>query len=254
MSSLKRNRATVKASGPRQKHWPDVVKPGVGIRGGPRGMLEMRYASRVPELKFVDTANSALGSQSTAAPPTATTVLTCVQGAAAYQRIGQRVQLHSLRLVGSIFPNATMAGFSPGRVLVVYDRQANAAAPAWSDVIQCVTSGGSASSSVRDGLNLANRERFVILIDERMTFPCVTDTAGSFSSIGNLGSSEKNPGMFNFDRYVKLHGLESHFNNTNGGTIADIQTGSIVMFFVTDANAGTGWTFQWSSRIRYQDL
>jgi len=251
---LKRSRAAASASAPKRKtKWPDVMKAGIGLRGGPRGMLT-RYSGRVPELKWVDIGNNNLTSASYAAPVTPINLFQTVQGGAGYQRIGQRVQLHSLQIRGQIYPTATQTGSCNLRVLVVYDRQANAAQCAYSDVITNVSAAGTATQSITGFVNMANRERFIVLIDEVLWCPALSIAGGSATVTGLVTGSDKVQSMFNFSRYVKLKGLETHFNNTNGGTYADIQTGMLTMFFAADGAGSTNWIFNWQSRVRFQDI
>jgi len=232
----------------------DVMKPPVGIPRSIHGSLALtRYGTKVPELKFVDfTSNSNFASSAT--PPSAVPLLLCVQGTAPYNRIGQRIQLVSMRIRGQVAPIATTSASSFGRIIVVYDRQANGASPSWTDVISQYDQGGNLNSGVLAGLNMGNRERFIVLIDEQYTFSSQTITAGAVSSVFPLTATEKVPIMANFDRYVKLRGLETHFNQTNGGTIADIQTGAIHMFVAGDATSASAFKFTWWGRFRYQDL
>lgn len=205
-----------------------------------------------PETKFVDTASFSANFVSTATPPTAVPLIIPVQGAAAYNRIGQKITLRSLRMRGLIANSATGIQIL-GRVLVVYDKQANAALPVWTDVILAVTSAGAASSNITDGLNMANRDRFIVLADEQINFPAITNTGGVLSNLAF--PQEKNPSMFNFDRFIPLKDMEMHFNNTNGGTYADIQTGSVSVFFAMEAGGtAASWTFTGSTRARYRDF
>jgi len=226
------------------------MKPAVGIKSAKLGMLELRYKTGVPEMKFVDTSASTTITSS-AGPPIPTTLNLCVQGTGPYNRIGQRIQMMSLRITGYVWPNATTTAYSAGRIIVVYDRQANAALPVWTDLIANVTQAGSVNTGVYGNLNLANRERFIILADERYNFSPSTATGSATSAVT---ATEKNPVMANFDRFIKLRGLEAHFNQTNGGTYADIQTGSITIFLVGDATSGGNFTFTYWTRLRYQDL
>lgn len=219
----------------------------------PRGLIAAQGVSpgagRTSETKFVDVAIGSNAFVSTATPPTAISLCTPVQGAAAVNRIGQKITLKSIRIRGNVTPTATGVE-AIARILVVYDKQANAMLPMWGDVIAGVTSAGAASNTITDGINMANRDRFIVLMDEQYNLPPQTYTGGVVTNLSY--PQEKNPSMWNFDRYVKLKDMEVHFNNTNGGTYADIQTGSINMF-VALASYGTAnsWEFSWGSRTRF---
>lgn len=232
-----------------------TMKPLIGIPST-HGMLQAR---RLPEIKFVDFPNTGIVSQAGTNSATGTSLFGTTQGAFGWNRNGQRVILKSLRLRGIISQNPTItsqAANATARVVVVYDRQANGALPIWGDVTLAVTAAGATSSLCRDGLNLANRERFKVLIDESLYLPAYNQAAAAnyTSNISPPNVTDKNPSMFNFDRYVLLHDLDTHFNNNNAGTVADIQTGSLIMFWITDASAGANWTFTVSARTRYDDI
>jgi len=210
----------------------------------------MMGSGRGPEIKFVDVASTAKNFVTAATPPTATTLCIPVQGAAAFNRIGQKITLKSLRIRGSV-TNAADALHGMGRIIVVYDKQANAALPTWTEVIGAVTSAGVASNTAFDGLNMANRDRFIILADEMLVLPGMQNAAGVITNITDFGT-DKNPSMYNFDRFIRLRDMECHFNNTNGGTFADIQSGSLSIFTCTSSTTNA-FTFTFSARVRFSD-
>lgn len=212
----------------------------------------MRYPSRSGELKFVDLGITNIVFRLAAAPPVAVSLCFPVQGAAGFNRIGQKICLKSVRVRG-IVTNILTALQQGGRILIVYDRQANAALPAWTDVIGAVTSAGAASSGMYDGNQLANRERFIILADEQFWLPSVTNTAGVLTNVGSLNQTDKGPSMWNFERFIKLKDLPMQFNNTNGGTAADIQTGSLNIFCVCQTT-DSSYNLAFTARTRYSDM
>lgn len=207
-------------------------------------------ATRWPEVKFVDLDQATTG-RLPATPPVAQSLFFPVQGAAGYNRIGQKVTLKSIRVRG-VITNILTSVQQMGRIIICYDRQANAAVPAWADVITNVSSNGTATVNIADGVNLGNRDRFIILADEQLWLPSVTNTAGVLTNVGALNATDKNPSMFNFDRFIKLRDAETHFNNTNGGTAADIQSGSLNLFFAV-GTTDSSFTFTYSVRVRYSD-
>ena len=59
--------------------------------------------------------------------------------------------------------------------------------------------------------------------------------------------------MHDFKIYKKLN-QEVIFNSTNGGTIADIQTGAIFCLMLgSNGDANTDITATWTSRARFDD-
>lgn len=162
----------------------------------------------------------------------ATGVLTllnlCAQGVTAVTRLGRRITMKSLFIRGVIELAATTTGYGPWRILVVYDKQANAAAPTATDIL--------AADAYQSFNNLGNSKRFQTLIDK--TYDCV-GTAG--------------PQSLDVKLYKKLnHGVE--FNAGSAGTIADIQTGSIyALVYHTGTYAVAAPTFNVWSRVRFSD-
>lgn len=209
-------------------------------------------SSSRPEVKWVDYPTTTSNFRSAATPPTAVSIFTPLQGAAGFNRIGQKVTLKSLRVRGQVMNIAT-ATQDVGRIIVVYDKQANAALPNWADLITSISAAGAATTNVLCGLNMANRERFIVLADEMLLLPSVTNAGGLgvLTNLGAINTSDKNPSMFNFDRFIRLRDMEAHFNNTNGGTFADVQTGSLNIFFVSGNDAQ--YSCIWNARVRYSD-
>ena len=114
------------------------------------------------------------------------------------------------------------------RIIVVYDKQANATAPAITDVL--------VADSFIGQNNLNNRDRFVILCDQ-ISAPI---GAQSDSSVGGV-------------IYKKIN-LETMFNAGSAGTIGDITSGSVYLFVAQTAGIGiANPSFNWRARIRFQD-
>jgi len=105
-----------------------------------------------------------------------------------------------------------------------------------------------AASSPTSELNLDNRERFSILKEWTWVMgPTAANQSGQ--TLTDDGSQ-----CLSFSTFVKLKGLESVYNATNGGGIADVTSGSLLMLFVCDVNSTSGaWAMSYSSRLRYYD-
>lgn len=163
---------------------------------------------------------------------TTTSVLTllngCLQGTSATTRLGRRITMKSIYIRGNLQLDTTTTGFCPVRILVVYDKQANGAAPVATDIL--------VTDTINAQNNLSNSRRFVTLFDEVVP---VIGTAG--------------PQAAHVKLYKKLqHQVE--FNSGNAGTIADIQTGSV--YSVVFANNRTAVATILSGlvcRIRFTD-
>lgn len=212
-----------------------------------------RYESHRREIKYCDSTVGTQGLKNFATPPVALFIQMPLQGAAPYQRVGQRIMLKSLRLRG--FIENLQTGISDvGRVIVIYDRQTNGASPIWSDLILATVANGTTSSDALDGINMNNRERFKVLCDEQIYLPAVTNVGG-VGSLTNAGTMfDNNSGAkHNFDRFIPLKDLETHFKATAGG-VGDVATGGLFAFFVCEETADNTWAWRGGFRLRYDDI
>lgn len=150
-------------------------------------------------------------------------------GTSASTRIGRKVIMKSLLLRYRWQLAATSVGGSPCRILIVYDKQANVAAPVITDILL--------SDTFTSPNNLSNRDRFVTLSDH-MTEPiAVQDTYAQASSIW------------------KTLNLETLFNAGTAGNVTDITTGSVYLFACqTSTITVAAPALVYQSRIRYTDV
>jgi len=150
------------------------------------------------------------------------------QGTTASTRLGRRIVMRSLLLKYQVSLVPTSAGNSPIRVLVVYDAQANATAPAATDVLL--------TNEITSPMNLSNSRRFKTLCDE--VIPCI-GTAGPQACL--------------WTRYIKMN-LNTEFNTGSAGTVGDIQSGSVYMLTLQNGQIITASpTANMYSRIRFSD-
>lgn len=151
------------------------------------------------------------------------------QGTSASERIGRKLTMKSLFLRHSHELNPTSTGGSPLRVLVVYDKQANAAAPAITDILQV--------DDFQSPNNLSNRDRFVTLIDEIMDV---------VSANANVTAADTN---------YKSINLEMLYNAGTTGAIGSITSGSMYLFVAQTGNiATTASVYDFYTRVRYTDV
>lgn len=119
-------------------------------------------------------------------------------------------------------------------VFLVYDRQSNGAAPAFTDIYN-----GSGSALAPFGhRNVNNLERFEVL------------KKGTYK----IDSASNN--MIRDSWYLPMH-HETRYNGGNAGTIADIQTGSIYLVFVDQNTAVVGAASMAADvdcRVRFHDM
>lgn len=154
--------------------------------------------------------------------------------------------MKSLHIRGWLQPQAS--GFEDiARIIVYYDSQSNGAAPTIQTLLQDSNVG--AATSYNSEINLTNRQRFKILRDTMIHTPAYTNTAGVLT---NMAPRVTEGGNVIYNEFIKLKGLETIFNATNGGTIADITSGAIgiVAFCAVNNNS---WYFSFGTRLRYYD-
>jgi len=178
-------------------------------------------------------------------------------GSSMFNRIGRKIEMKSIRLVCDIETlNVTRATITPdiGRIMVIYDRQTNGANPAQADFLQDTDQAGTNYTTAFSGLNMNNRERFVTLIDKKLSLPQGTATAGVLTNVfPNDGLSI--PAQF--DEFRKLRGLTTHYKaDSNPAVIGDISTGGLFIVSLGFAQtAGTElYRYQWNVRLKYTDL
>lgn len=188
--------------------------------------------SKMGELKFVDVgtrADTLTASVTTFTTPGAVFLLNgIVPGSGADQRIGRVVTGKSIYVRGVFSMGATSTSGSPLRILIVYDKQANATAFNTTDLLK--------QDDFRSGNNLSNRDRFTVIAD------MITPYIGSGDKV-----------QTNFEIYKKLN-LETQFNAGTAGSIGDITSGSIYIMFAHFGIATAGPVVNWWSRYRYRDV
>jgi len=181
------------------------------------------------ELKFLDSSMNDDPLLASGAFTAGTLLNGLVPGSTASQRIGRKVTIKSLLVRYSWGLATTSTGGSPLRILIVYDKQANAVAPAITDILL--------TDTFHSANNLSNRDRFVTISD------IITDpvsTGDSFAVAGVI--------------YKKLN-LETMYNAGTAGTIGDISSGSIYMFVAQTGRIATASPeFSSTVRIRYTDV
>ena len=153
-----------------------------------------------------------------------------VPGSGADQRIGRKVVLKSIlfRWTTQLSSSSTLGGSV--RIIIVYDKQANAVAAAPSDIFS------TAGPDFNSPNNLSNRDRFVTLSD---TITSPMSAQGDWAQCGVI--------------YKRIN-LETMFNSGNAGTINDITTGSIYVYAAQSGSIGTAAVNLFATaRVRYED-
>lgn len=155
----------------------------------------------------------------------------CVQGSDYDDRIGRKIVMRSVFIRGMVASEQSInmatvgAGGSTSqcaRMIVFLDNQPNGAAPAVTDLLN--------SASPFSQLNLNNRDRFRVLADETFAF-------GPMKIFGTTAGFADNQSEL-VERFIRLR-HETIYNAGNAGTIGDINSGALYMFWIGDQIAGT---------------
>lgn len=171
-------------------------------------------------------------------------------GTGFFNRIGSRIEMKSLHIRG-VLRNGATAVQSFCRMAIVYDRQPTGALPIWSDIFQARDQTGTATNSTASGVNLDNRDRFVVVRDVQYFLPSVSNAAGVLTNGPSYPGSDQESDI---NIFIKLKGLVTHFkSSSNPATITDIATGALYFCTADQLNAGA-WQWQLGFRLRYDDM
>lgn len=229
----------------KRSRWNKVRVARAGYGGGmlTRILNNSGYGS---ETKSVDIANSTYAVTTTGL----VTPLNLIQvGSTFCNRIGRRIEMVSLYMTGQLrLTGSSTATHDYVRVLIVYDRQTNGATPAIATILANYDQTTAQTTNAGSGLNPDQKERFVILADERRLIPPVTAT-------GVYSPTEGDQDIFCIKRFVKLRGVQTHYQgDSSPAVVGDISTGGL--FLVTIglfANTAQPANLNVNFRLRYKD-
>lgn len=204
------------------------------------------------EIKAIDIASTTYAFQLVGTPPTFTLLNGVQVGAGFFNRVGSRIEMKNIHIRG-IIENIATSISSYGRMLIVYDRQPNGAAPAITEVLQSRDQTGTAATSSQSEINLDQRDRFVILRDKQWYLPPVTNTANVLTN-GPTYPAGESENTWEINEFIKMKGLVTHYkSSSNPTTIADINTGAVYLLFIQNQSAST-YQARVGIRVRFLDL
>lgn len=180
------------------------------------------------------------------------------QGAGFWNRIGKKITLKSLRMIGQLFWHivGTVNNSSQYiRLMIVYDRQnsqsgANTNAfPTLSEVISDYSQTGAQTHTALSLLNMTNSERFRVFADIKYSIPLDNNQPVQNNPMGTYDSK----GEYNIDRFINLENLETIFKSqTDPITIANINTGALYLIIFNNQDE-CPYRFRLKFRLRYED-
>jgi len=231
------------------------------IRAGMRGLPPTSFRfHRSGDKKGVDTSLTLAG------PVVNTTntngdafVLNLIQaGNGSWNRIGRKVNLHSVRLTGlarfiySAQATTSNIGGTMLRMVVVWDKQPSGAAiPNFDTIFGNTVQGGTESATILDNLRYDNVGRFRVLRDLRVfAEPKTTPATGGTQNLVSFDLP--------FDEYIKLNKRTIYSGESAPMTIADISSGALYVYFRAfgSTNDAVDWAILAGSiaRLRYTDF
>lgn len=204
-----------------------------------------------PEVKMVDNMNGeSIITQALNTTGTLNVVNLIRSGSGFNQRIGRRIEMKSLHLTGLIKPTGVVnPSYDMGRILVVYDRQPNGAVPTIAQILLSYDQGSATSTNALSFTNPDQRERFMILMDERIALPSYA------TSTGLTGGCDGPNKSFLVNRFINLAGLRTQYGlDSSVAAIGDIASGALYVLSLGSFASGTAaWTLSCTWRLRYQD-
>lgn len=222
-----------------------------------RNVIPGLLRTRGEEKKVLLTSQGTSGSAYLALNSTGTIqALNLIQvGSSMFNRIGRRIEMISVRLSASLEALAVtrLSNQDPARIIIVYDRQTNGAYPAITDVLQDTDQLANNTTTQFSGINMNNRERFVVLMDHRFYLPQINNTAGVLSGAYPTDSVWTKHYLTEFR---KLGKLTTHYKaDSNPAVIGDISTGGLFIISLAGNAAGTeNFRMPWNVRLKYVDV
>jgi len=180
------------------------------------------------------------------------------EGSSFYNRIGRRINMKTLYLNGIVLRNGSNAANEEEdycRIMIIYDRQPNGAFPTLADVLTDYDNAGATTSNALSGLNMNNKERFLVMSDLRCYLPAlgINGVNNSFTTL--TPDPEREP--FIYKKFIKLNNLETHYKaSSNPAVVGDQATGSLFLLTITQniTTAASGCELQFNSKLKYVDV
>lgn len=175
-----------------------------------------------------------------------------VPGTGEHNRLGRKITMKSVKITASIVcpaAGAAPAAFDLLRYAIVYDRQSNGALPAFGDIFSDTNNAGGATVGTWSSRNESNRDRFLILRDKPLKMEKMIGGGGVSLSYYQAVINEP---LGVWRDYIRLKGLETHFNTGTAGTVADITSGALLLVVQgINAAADAQYSLEWQSRLYF---
>lgn len=203
--------------------------------------------SLAPEIKALDVPAAVYNCNGTAV----ITPLNLIQtGSTFCNRIGRKVEMKNIRVSGRLNQIRSVNISDYVRIMIIYDRQTNGAVPSISDILQSTDQTTTNSTSILSGLNLNNRDRFVVIRDLRIAAPPFNDANET------VGATDPLTVATNIDLFAKIPGYVTQYKaDSSPAVIGDIASGGLYLVTFGGIAAGSeGYNAYLECRLRYLDM
>lgn len=221
-----------------------------GMRTGgfiPQGW---RRSANVVELKSVDNWNAGI---SCGAAGSINLMNGIATGSSFYNRVGRQIKMKSFQIKAFFRSNTQFSDQTYVRIALVYDAQSNGVAPTLTDLWTDYSATGATQTTPTSGINLNNRDRFRILMEETVNLPQVgIQTTNDIGTVNTGPGSSPGAKELCLHKYINLKGLVTNFKSDTN-TVGDISTGGLFLVTLGSSTFTAPWTLVFSTRVRFYD-
>lgn len=212
-----------------------------GVPVKKRRVVKGSYAAMYPrapmqEMKFIDTADT-LGSVNASGSIKESSLVNVAAGTGESQRVGRKICVKSLhmRYTAQLSNTSNPASTDDGvRVILYWDKQANGATAAVTDILE--------SATYLSFNNLSNKGRFVILMDRVVD---VSATAGAWDGTNDQYAQKAQTKTF----HKKGLNIPVEYSSTTGA-LTEIRSNNIGLLAISDSGS---INMAYNVRVRFTD-
>lgn len=168
------------------------------------------------------------------------TLLNAIQnGSGPTQRIGSKIKLAGVQLRLALKTLRSSTDLQEAwRVIIVYDRQPNGAAPTVSTLTGGLDYAGSEiqADGIFDMIHPSNRDRYIVLYDKTVRPRYMSTTAGPVAPVSAVAGDQQ---YMLINKFVKIPGFPTVYGaSSTPPVVGDIRTGSL--YVITMGNVASG--------------
>lgn len=256
MNSRKRTYSSTTKKTPNKKGRSKIATVHKLYPGIPKPMTQPKVELKTMDVPLIQlTFQNVDTVMNTAANPGCALLNATKEGTGVSQRVGRKINMKSVQINGTIeWIDEIQLGLQNCRLIMVLDKQSNGSLPSIQNLLADTDFNLTQTTSWLSKLNIANSDRFTILMDQSWYFPQRGD--GQANPLSGAQWSNINRAQdHRVNSYIKLKGAEVRYNGTdNAPSINQIVSGSIFLVALSDVELGeSSFRAHLKSRIRYWD-